>query len=48
MPLKQAWWDRPITSAIQKTEAGGSYVQGQPGLLSETESLNSEKGVLDI
>lgn len=48
MHLNQSWWDRPVTSSTQKSEAGGSHVQGQPGLLSETESLDSEKGAMDI
>jgi hypothetical protein len=33
-----------LNPSIQKTEAGGSWVRGQPGLLSETLSQKRKKG----
>jgi hypothetical protein len=34
----QVWWYTPIISAISETEAGGSQVQGQPGLHGESQA----------
>jgi hypothetical protein len=40
--LSQGWWHTPVISAF-KAQAGGSKVQGQPGLQRKTLSQKKKK-----
>jgi hypothetical protein len=43
--LSQGWWHTPVISAF-KAQAGGSKVQGQPGLQRKTLSQKKKKKLL--